>query len=614
MGIELTALRDVDAAAVTAAERLLATLISAHAPDVDVTGVLRSLVIRPHALLYSAARTEIDRLRRGSSFVTLAQDPELASVDVVDRLMSNYMIQRRMGTRASVMLTVTLSAASTVAIPSSTVFSCAGFTYRPAVDYVAINAAGDGGTRLSFTASPTGVGYWVQLQVIADSVGVREVDAGAAFSTSGLPGFLSAVAASAAVGGSDMESNSDLMARALSSIAPTVLATPHGLERLLRQYNPGILALRVVRYGDPELARNRYNMFSMATPGVADVYVRTSVAPELNSITCRGMVRVTREMLSATTRSDSLDVRAEVTGYLNAGAYEVVGVYPVASASDEQVAALLDRYEQGLTYAPHTHIRNVASAAGSAFVPTAADAAFSAVQGTLYAVATLPLTAVEAVDSVAARRYTAWEDFWRSWYVLYSADATEPERLAAQASMAAAQLRLGGGSVSSEFTAELTLTALVSGLPGLAELQAVVTHPDNRAPVDYLVRAYHPCRVGVSLRVLYFGAADQVDADACVAAVLRAVRGSGYDASRGVRVADIAAEVNAALGTSGVLDMPVTLTASLRLPTDAVEVWQSTTELTIPRTDAYAGVGVSPETTAFFIRGDDVELTVEAAR
>ncbi len=102
MGIELHSLRELDTEAVLASEQLLSTLLAAYAPDIDTTGALRQLVIRPNALLYMAARTEVDRLRRSSSLYALAHDPDLADPEVMDAALSNYGIRRREGTRAMV--------------------------------------------------------------------------------------------------------------------------------------------------------------------------------------------------------------------------------------------------------------------------------------------------------------------------------------------------------------------------------------------------------------------------------------------------------------------------------------------------------------------------------
>ena len=67
MGIEVTSLREVDTTLVAATEKLLKALIGAYAPGVDTNGALHQILIRPHALLYSATRTEVDRMRRSSS-------------------------------------------------------------------------------------------------------------------------------------------------------------------------------------------------------------------------------------------------------------------------------------------------------------------------------------------------------------------------------------------------------------------------------------------------------------------------------------------------------------------------------------------------------------------
>ncbi len=98
MAIEITSLRDVDTGTINASERLLSALISAYAPDIDTNGALKQLLIHPHAVLYGATRTEVDRLRRSTSLHALARDPQLADAATVDKALANFGVQRRQAT------------------------------------------------------------------------------------------------------------------------------------------------------------------------------------------------------------------------------------------------------------------------------------------------------------------------------------------------------------------------------------------------------------------------------------------------------------------------------------------------------------------------------------
>jgi hypothetical protein len=608
MGIELTSLREIDTTLVAATEKLLKALIGAYAPGIDTNGALHQLLIRPHAVLYSATRTEVDRLRRASSLYALARDPALASQEVVDAAMSNFALQRRQATRASCMLTLTFSSLSTVVIPNTAVFGAGGMEWTPEAAYTAMDAAGVGERVLAFAAHPSGVGYWVQLPVFATTAGNVDVVAGAEFSIPAIPNLIGAVAAGAAAGGADAESNEELVARAIASISPVSLSTRDGVERYVRQADRAITAVTVIGYGDQELSRSRHNMFSVSTPGMADIYVRTAVAPHVDLLSTRGFVRVTREQLSMTSVRTAFDVRVEVTGYTHAGAYEVVGV--MMAPPDGSGVSPSDAFDQGLAFRPHRHER-VPAQDTSAFAPTPADAAFSAAQGTMYATASIPFSNMPASEAATVSLFLEWQSYWRNWYISESDETTEEEKLAALPAMAAAMVAMHSSTVSSEFTAEFNVWAWVAAMPGLAALQSAVVGPAVKAPVDYLVRAYVPCWVTVGLRLRYYGSSSAIDTDAVSRAVVAAVSGTSGNATRGVRASDIAVAVTGVVGTAAVLDMPLTLTGRLRLPTDDVIEIESGTELKIP--EGYEAEGVSPRTAAFYITESDVAIELRAA-
>lgn len=608
MGIEVTSLREIDTTLVAATEKLLKALIGAYAPGIDTNGALHQVLIRPHALLYSATRTEVDRVRRSSSLYALARDPALASTEVVDAAMSNFALQRRQASKATCVLTLTFSSTATVVIPSTSVFTAAGRAWSPPATYTAADRAGVQATDLAYAAHPSGVGYWVQMPVVAAEAGSVTIEAGAVFAIPAISGLVSAVAASPASGGRDAETNEELVARAIASISPMSVATREGVDRFIRQTDPATLAVTVIGYGDAELARSRYNMFSISTPGMADVYVRTALAPHVELLATRGFVRVTREQISPSTSRDSFDIRTEVTGHLRSGAYEVLGV--MLAPPENSGISPADALDQGLAFAPHTHERVPATDA-LAFAPTAADAAFSAVQGTVYATTSIPFVNIPPSDAATVSYFMAWQSYWQSWYIVQSDESTEAEKLAARAAMISAMTAMRGSSVSSEFTAEFNVWAWVATMPGLTTLQTALTRPEVKAPVDYLVRAFNPCWVTVGLRLLYYGSIDRVDVDAVIRAVIGAVNGSGYDATRGVRASDIAAAVTKVVGSSAVLDMPLSLRGRLRLPTDDVVELTSGTELRIPAD--YEAWGVSPRTSAFYITEYDVAVELEAA-
>jgi hypothetical protein len=593
MGINVTSLREIDPAPVAAAEKLLSSLIAAYTPDVDTTGALRSLLIRPQALLYTLARTEVDRLRRATSLKALIEDPALADPATVDAAMSNFAIRRHDAKKAVCTLTLTYSAPHTATIDTLVEFIAAGVLWRPKKVYTLVDTAQDVNEgELVFSAHPDNSGYWVQIDVEAAAPGAVYVESGTTFRFPIIDKLIAATAAAPAVGGRDAETNEALVARAICSVSPVSLATRSGLTQFITEYMPSIENTLITGFGDPELSRSRHNMFAVSTPGFSDVYVRTAPFPLTTSVSTRGSVRMTREQLSPDDNTTSLPVRVEVKGQAFAGAYEVAGIMLAPPTSSGITAA--EALEQGLAYAVQKHERSIASAP-EMFAPTPADAAFSAAQVGMYATGNIPLA---AFSSVLQHEYKSWESYWQNWYKYTDASTSPADKITAHENMSAAQLALGAGSVSSEFYDEVEAWCWATYMPGLALLQQALMAPERQVPVNYLVRAFVPCNVEVGIRLIRRTAIADTTIDQVKQAIVRHIATANESGTGGIYAGDIAVVVSNVVGTAAALEMPITLTAKLRMPNDDILHMDSGSELHVPA--GYENIGVSARTVAFY--------------
>ena len=93
----------LDQATVQANEDFLVNFLASEFPNLDLTTgrVLRELLIRPAAIFYTLNNVNITNLQNSMSMLTVSQNPDLATPEVVAAILSNYRLTPSQGTTAS---------------------------------------------------------------------------------------------------------------------------------------------------------------------------------------------------------------------------------------------------------------------------------------------------------------------------------------------------------------------------------------------------------------------------------------------------------------------------------------------------------------------------------
>jgi len=276
---------DVSETLIDQAEEYLVNFLQEQFPSRDFSKgrVTRELVINIAAELHAINREDIDRLLKSFSPVVIAQDPAAADPDIVDAVYGNYGVTRYDGNKAYGSVAIIISDLITTAVPDTTIFTSNGLAYTVAQAYVGVTTADavlTSSERL-IEERPDGT-YVFTVPVIAADVGeAYRAKRGARFTASpAVTGTIDIEAASDFEGGTDAETNAELVERTQQGIAPKVFSGRAQVSSLFQDQYPQLVNLSQVGLGDAEMLRDRDNIFEMSTGGKSDLYVQTADVPE----------------------------------------------------------------------------------------------------------------------------------------------------------------------------------------------------------------------------------------------------------------------------------------------------------------------------------------------
>jgi hypothetical protein len=276
---------DISPSVIEQAEAYLVQVLQEAYPSSDLSEgrVVRQIVLNTMAILTGATQEEIQILLNSFSPVVIAQNPDLADDDMVDAVYGNYRIERYEGNKAYGTLSIIISDLTTTAVPVETVFTSNQLNYVVERAYVGVtsqDAVLSDGERL-IQARPDGT-YYFTVPVIAEEVGEQyRVKRGTRFTAVPTPpGTIDIVASADFEGGLAEETNAELTARVAQGVPPKAVSGRVQNAAWLADAVDNLMAISQVGLGDPEMLRDRHNIFEWSQGGKSDIYVRTVDAPE----------------------------------------------------------------------------------------------------------------------------------------------------------------------------------------------------------------------------------------------------------------------------------------------------------------------------------------------
>lgn len=254
-------------------------------PQLDLRrGVFADLLAYYHSLLDVQRQENINDYLLARSLKALEDNPDLADPDLVDDILSNYLIERQPGANAAGDVMIVVSDDVTVTIAQGAVFSANGRLYTTTSVFTAKAEEGQVVAPTDRLFTRTSDGNWTfTISVVAEAEGPEyAVRKDALVVPQALPpNYVTSFAASDFTGGLNAETNADMLQRLRLGIAAKTMSNRTNMEAMLRTVEAfsRIIRTSIIGFGDPEQVRGFRSIFPISLPGRVDWYIRSQEAP-----------------------------------------------------------------------------------------------------------------------------------------------------------------------------------------------------------------------------------------------------------------------------------------------------------------------------------------------
>lgn len=290
MGLKVQSIDELDPALVLAAQAEVSQLIQEKYPDVELTrGVIHDVILFLQAITGAVNQTELSRVLQSQSLLAINANPDLADPVLVDAVLSNFLISRKIGTRARGNITVVVEGSATMVLSADSLYVANGLNFRTNVPITA-RPPGTVTTDLNDRVlEPRGDGtYEFSVPATAETVGeTANVRINTKFTPEPPPPrFVTAFSTDDFIGGTSSESNAQLVTRMESGIPAKVTAGRLNIIALIRS-QPVFADMKnvsIIGYGDPEMERDQHWIFPVSGGGRIDIYCQMDALPKTTTL------------------------------------------------------------------------------------------------------------------------------------------------------------------------------------------------------------------------------------------------------------------------------------------------------------------------------------------
>ena len=231
-------------------EPLIRQLVEERYPKLNTHpgSAIHDVFILPASVLYQRFRDTARVLQRNQSL----KNYNLMLPEELDRLASNFLVNRRQGTQAAGVQRIYFNDVQPVNVETSALFTDVnGLTYRP------VSAVRLTNTELAANNLPSTNEYYVDVPIVSEGVGsTYRAGVGQITQVTGVVGASRTENLSALSGGDDQESNSELYARLQDSLTNRELVKKDGIKSTFQEAFSGVKSVLVQGYGDPNQTRD----------------------------------------------------------------------------------------------------------------------------------------------------------------------------------------------------------------------------------------------------------------------------------------------------------------------------------------------------------------------
>ena len=291
MPIEISDLRELDPALVQQELSDAITRLQELHPELDLKrGVFHDTVAYYHAVLSASSRTNLNRYLSARSLQQISADPTLADEGVVDGILSNWRLERKIGNVAQGNVTVVLSDNVSVTISNGAEWSANGKTFittsvisaKPEEALVSSNT-----DRLMVQLSDGNWAFTIPVEAVEAGPDSKLKKDTLILPSSQPTNFITAYAAEDFLDGEATETNDELLNRLQEGFAAKTISNRVNMRAMLREIEAfsRIQAMSIVGYGDAEMLRDQHSILPLSFGGRVDWYIRSQDRPQRKSLT-----------------------------------------------------------------------------------------------------------------------------------------------------------------------------------------------------------------------------------------------------------------------------------------------------------------------------------------
>ena len=264
------------------AEQVAIDVLTTASPSVlTKTGsVIRELVIRPIAYLLSWIRGNVENDLKQYS-VAYLKTSQLTDNPIADAVASNYFVTRRQGTGSKGIITLTLTS-PVLRLAAGSRFTVASEQCTTEVQYMITNVPGTDTATVTYIKSVAyteeGRTYYIaNVPIVTVDTGKIELPIGSPVTVNfSCASLRSADLTSPITGGSDTETDAQMMIRAEYNTAEAGIGTYYGIKKKLSKAPVDVSGMSVIAGEDKPLFRARFNNINVNPGGFVDCHVKTS--------------------------------------------------------------------------------------------------------------------------------------------------------------------------------------------------------------------------------------------------------------------------------------------------------------------------------------------------
>lgn len=286
MPIEISSLKQLNPDKVQAMVATLSQLMAERHPEVELTrGVFHDLVLYFDGLLNAAIQENIERVKQSQSLLKITENPELADVDIVDQVLSNFNVARDEGSPAVGYVTLVLNSDIQTEITTDAIFGLedGDITFSPTQDFTLLPTAPTAVVTEPYQRKMVAVGdgtYAATIVVIASGVGAAgNIRRRTKLTTLGsISNVVDLYASADFIEGRDAATNAEYLSRLATGLAAKTIGSRQSYIAAMKAQSAfaNTLHFSVLGCGDAEQQRDQHSLFPISGGGKVDIYAHTN--------------------------------------------------------------------------------------------------------------------------------------------------------------------------------------------------------------------------------------------------------------------------------------------------------------------------------------------------